>query len=224
MAPTALTELHRQRLIAVIRAATPEQARSAALAVAAGGLTLLEVTFTVPDATRVMRELAGATDAVIGAGTVLTPDQARAAIDAGARFIVAPSLSREVAAVAHEAGVMFCPGAYTTTEILAALDAGAHVVKLYPVGVAGGPAYVQVIRDPLPHAPLLAAGGTNLENVPAFLRTGCIGAGLGASLADPRLAAAGDFDEITRRARAFAAVVADLGAAGATAARVRAGV
>jgi 2-dehydro-3-deoxyphosphogluconate aldolase/(4S)-4-hydroxy-2-oxoglutarate aldolase len=203
MVPPALKCLHRQRLIAVIRAAAPEVALGAALAVARGGVELLEVTFTVPEAVRVMKALHERGGAYVGAGTVLTKEQARAAIDAGATFIVAPNLSSEVAKVARAAGVMYCPGAYTTGEILAARDAGAHVIKVYPVGVAGGPDYIRVIRDPLPDVPMLAAGGTNLDNLVPFLEAGCIGVGLGAALADPALAAAGDFNAIERRARAF---------------------
>ncbi len=109
---------------------------------------------------------------------------------------------------------MYCPGAYTTNEILAALAAGAHVIKVYPVGVAGGPDYIKVIRDPLPDVPMLAAGGTNLENVVPFLRAGCVAIGLGAALADPALAAGGRFDEITQRARAFTERVSEAFAGG----------
>jgi len=203
MEPQALTTLREQRLLAVIRAANADQALAAADALAAGGMRLLEVTFTVPDALRAMRALARRPGIVMGAGTVLSGDQARAALDAGAQFIVAPNFNPEVARAALAAGVMYCPGAYTTTEIIAALDAGASVVKVYPVGVAGGPSYIQIIRDPLPDVPLLAAGGTNLDNVVPFLEAGCVGVGLGGSLADPKLAAASAFDEITRRARAF---------------------
>lgn len=187
----------------MLRAATPEAAWDAALAVARGGIPLLEVTYSVPDAPRVIRQLAGRDGVIVGAGTVLTEAQGRAALDAGARFIIAPNLSPVVARLAREAGVLYCPGAYTTGEIIAARDAGADLVKVYPVGVAGGPDYIRVIRDPLPDIPMLAAGGTNLDNVPAFLSAGCVGCGLGASLADPALAAAGRFDEIERRARAF---------------------
>lgn len=215
MEPLALTRLREQRLIAVIRAASPEAALGAARAVAAGGVTLVEVTFTVPEAARVMAELAGEPGITLGAGTVLTAAQARAALAAGARFIIAPNLSREVAAEALAAGALFCPGAYTTTEILAARDAGAHLVKVYPVGVAGGPAYIRIIRDPLPDVPMLAAGGTTLDNVVPFLEAGCVGVGLGGTLADPALAAAGRYDEITRRARAFVERVAAFRAPGA---------
>ncbi len=200
--------IRRHKLVAVIRAATPDAAREAALAVIRGGLPIVEVTFTVPDAVRVMRELARHPDAVMGAGTVLTAEQARQAIDAGARFLIAPNMDPAVAAVAHEAGVYWCPGAYTTTEIVAARAHGAHLVKVYPVGVAGGPDYIRIIRDPLPGIPMLAAGGTHLGNVPAFLAAGCVACGIGAALADPALALAGDVAAIEQRARAFVACVA----------------
>jgi 2-dehydro-3-deoxyphosphogluconate aldolase/(4S)-4-hydroxy-2-oxoglutarate aldolase len=214
MEPLAFTRLKSDRLLAVIRAATPQAAVRSARAVAAGGIALLEVTYTVPDATSAIAELARDASLVVGAGTVLTTAQANAAIGAGARFIVAPNLSKDVAEVARRAGVMFCPGAYTTGEILAARAAGADIVKVYPVGVAGGPAYIQVIRDPLPDVPMLAAGGTNLENVVPFLRAGCLGIGLGGALADPALAASGAFEEITRRAAAFVARLRAAEAAG----------
>src|SRR5436309_968437 len=148
--PLALQRLREERLISVIRASSPAVALQAASAVAKGGIALVEITFTVPEAPRVMAELAGHAEVVVGAGTVLTAAQAAQALAAGARFIIAPNLSLEVARLALDAGVMYCPGAYTTHEILAARAAGAHVIKVYPVGVAGGPAYIQVIRDPLP--------------------------------------------------------------------------
>ncbi|HTR98071.1 MAG TPA: bifunctional 4-hydroxy-2-oxoglutarate aldolase/2-dehydro-3-deoxy-phosphogluconate aldolase [Candidatus Acidoferrales bacterium] len=212
-ADSVFSTLVEHRLVAVIRAARADAAHEAARAVVRGGIRLVEVTFTVPDAPGVMRRLADA-DAIVGAGTVLTGSEARAAIDAGARFLIAPNLSAEVAAVAHASGALFVPGAYTTGEILAAMAAGAHVVKVYPVGVAGGPDYIRVIRDPLPRVPLLAAGGTNLDNVLPFLAAGCVGVGLGGALADPALAMAGSFEEIERRARAFVDRVRTTGAAG----------
>jgi len=211
IAESTFGALLEHRLVSVIRAATSEQAHDAALAVIRGGIRLVEITFTVPDAPAVMKRLAGR-GAIVGAGTVLTAAEGRAALEAGAAFFIAPNLSPAVAGLAREGGVMFCPGAYTTTEILAAMDAGAHVVKVYPVGIAGGPDYIRVIRDPLPRVPMLAAGGTNLANVAAFLDAGCVGVGLGASLADPALAAAGRFDEIESRARAFTTLIERRGA------------
>jgi len=203
MPPEALDHLRRHRLLAVIRAASADQAVASARAVARGGLPVVEVTFTVPDAPRAIAALAREPGLVVGAGTVLTVADADAALAAGARFIVAPNGHREVGARALAAGVLWCPGAYTTSEIIAVREAGAQLVKVYPVGVAGGPAYIRVIRDPLPHVPMLAAGGTSLENVVPFLEAGCVACGLGGALADPALAAAGAFDEIERRARSF---------------------
>lgn len=214
MEPSALTALRERHLIAAIRAPSADAALASAKAVAKGGIALLEITFTVPDATRVMAALSGTEGAIVGAGTVLTADQCRAALDAGACFIVAPNLSHDVARVALAAGVMYCPGAYTTNEIIAARDAGAHVIKVYPVGIAGGPRYIQVIRDPLPDIPMLAAGGTTLENMVPFLHAGCMGIGLGGALADPRLVEAGQFDQIAQRAKAFVHRLADARASG----------
>lgn len=214
MEPSALGVLRAQHLICAIRAASCEAAIAASRAVAKGGISLIEVTFTVPEAPRAMAALAGDGDIVVGAGTVLTADQCRAALDAGARFILAPNFSAEVAKVALAGGAMYVPGAYTTTEIITARDAGAHVIKVYPVGVAGGPKYIQIIRDPLPDLPILAAGGTTLENLAPFLHAGCIGVGLGGALADPKLTAAGHFDEITHRAKAFVHRVVEARASG----------
>jgi len=207
--PVAFTQLREQRLLAVIRASDSGAALAAARAVARGGIPLVEITFTVPDAPRVIAELVRDASLTVGAGTVLTAAQASAALVAGARFIVAPNLSDEVANVVRDSGAMYCPGAFTSGEILAARAAGAHVVKVYPVGVVGGPAYIKVVREPLPRVPMLAAGGTSLDNAAAFLEAGCVGIGLGGALADPALATAGRFDEIASRAQAFVRKVAD---------------
>jgi len=207
-----LAELRRHRLVSVIRAATDDAAHGAALAVIRGGIRFVEVTFTCPDAPAILRRLAGA-DAILGAGTVLTAAEAEAAVAAGARFLIAPDCTAEVAEVARRHGVLYCPGAYTTTEILTARRLGAHVVKVYPVGVAGGPDYIKVIRDPLPHVPMLAAGGTHLDNVLPFLAAGAVACGIGGALADPALAVAGDFATIESRARAFVARAASHAAA-----------
>jgi 2-dehydro-3-deoxyphosphogluconate aldolase / (4S)-4-hydroxy-2-oxoglutarate aldolase len=214
MEPVALTTLRAQHLLAAIRAPSADAALSAAQAVAKGGISLLEITFTVPDAPRVMAALASAEGVVVGAGTVLTSDQCRAALDAGARFILSPVFSPDVARVALAGNAMYVPGAYTPAEIVAARHAGAHVVKVYPVGVAGGPKYIQVIREPLPDIPLLASGGTTLENLVPFLHAGCVGVGLGGALADAKLVEAGQLDEITRRAKAFVHRVTEARATG----------
>ena len=205
--------IRKSRLVAVIRAPSTDAALAAARAVVLGGLPVVEITYSVPDAPSVMRAMGEVPGAVVGAGTVLTAEQAHAAVDAGARFLIAPNVDLAVAEIARSRGVFYCPGAYTTTEILAARRAGAHLVKVYPVGIAGGPDYIKVIRDPLPDIPYLAAGGTSLSNVAAFLGAGCIACGLGASLADPAISMAGHFDEITARTRAFISTVTRFGTA-----------
>jgi 2-dehydro-3-deoxyphosphogluconate aldolase/(4S)-4-hydroxy-2-oxoglutarate aldolase len=207
--------IRRQRLVAVIRAGEPAAALEAARAVIRGGIALVEVTYSVPDAPRVMRQLVedAHPGVIVGAGTVLTAAEAHAALLAGARFLIAPNVSAAVAGAAREAGAFYCPGAYTTNEILHAMDMGAHLVKVYPVGVAGGPDYIRVIRDPLPRVPMLAAGGTHLDNILAFYAAGCIACGIGGALADPALAASGRFAEIESRARAFVARAASFASA-----------
>src|SRR5262249_14447757 len=139
-----------QRLVAVIRAAETSAALEAARAVIRGGIALIEVTYSVPDAPSLMRQLVAERHpgVVIGAGTVLTAREAALALDAGARFLIAPNVSTAVAAAAREAGVFYCPGAYTTNEILHAVEMGAHLVKVYPVGVAGGRRYLHASRRP----------------------------------------------------------------------------
>ena len=207
--PAALVfdAIQQHRLVAVIRAAQPAAALDAARAVIRGGIALVEVTYSVPDAPAVMRQLVDEAypGVLVGAGTVLTAAEAHAALHAGARFFIAPNVSAAVAGVARETGTFYCPGAYTTNEILHAVDMGAHLVKVYPVGVAGGPDYIKVIRDPLPRVPMLAAGGTHLDNIVAFYAAGCVACGIGGALADPAWAAAGRFAEIEARARAFVA-------------------
>ncbi len=204
-AADVMAAVRANKLVAVIRAARADAALGAARAAIRGGIALVEITYSVPDAPSVMRQLTA--DAhpgvVVGAGTVLTEHQASDAVAAGAKFLIAPNISVEVSGVARETGAFYCPGAYTTNEILHAMSLGAHLVKVYPVGVAGGPAYIRVIRDPLPSVPLLAAGGTNLDNIVPFYEAGCLACGIGGALADPALALAGRFDEIESRARAF---------------------
>lgn len=214
MEAIALTRLREQHLLAVIRTPSTTAALGAAEAVARGGVSLVEITFSVPAAPSVISELSGRDGIMVGAGTVLTAAQARDAISSGAKFIVAPNFSPEIAGIVRTAGLMYVPGAYTTNEIVAAHAGGAHVIKVYPVGVAGGPPYIQTIREPLPTIPMLAAGGTTLENTIAFLRAGCIGVGLGAALADPKLAEGGKFDEITKRARTIMQRITEARAAG----------
>jgi len=191
-------------VVAVIRLQDGSRLRGVVDALAAGGITALEVTMTVPRAIELIGEIAPTLPAgfVIGAGTVVDPETARAAVQAGARFIVGPVLRPAVIEASHAAGAAAMPGCFSPTEILAAWDAGADVVKVFPA-TALGPAYFKDLRGPLPHVKLLPTGGVSLENAGDWIRAGAVAVGVGGALIDPKLVAAGNYAAITERARRF---------------------
>jgi 2-dehydro-3-deoxyphosphogluconate aldolase/(4S)-4-hydroxy-2-oxoglutarate aldolase len=175
------------RLVAVIRTATPEHAERAAREMADGGVRLIEITLTVPDAFEVIQRLAG--DAaladrgvVIGAGTVLSGTQAEDSLLAGARFLVSPCLVPEMIAACRARDAMSMPGTLTPTEMLRAADLGADFIKIYPLATVGGPEYVTNVRRALTQLPLVATGNVELEEIPAYLAAGVVGFGIGAPL------------------------------------------
>jgi 2-dehydro-3-deoxyphosphogluconate aldolase/(4S)-4-hydroxy-2-oxoglutarate aldolase len=149
---------------------------------AAGGLTTIEVTFSVPDAADVIARLSGRPELVIGAGTVTTPAQAEAAIAAGARFLVSPVSPPWLVPLSHEAGVLAVPGCATPTEIWAALAAGAHVVKVFPAARLGGPAYLRDLTAPLPGLRVMPSGGITVSDVADYRQAGAWCVGLGGEL------------------------------------------
>jgi len=171
------------------------------------GLPIAEITFTVPDAVDVIAKLARRRG-VIGAGTVTTADQARAAIRAGAEFIVSPGFVPEVIEVAKSAGVTMIPGALTPTEILDAQRAGADLIKVFPVQSLGGPSYLRALRGPFPDIPLVPTGGVDLGNVAEFIRAGAAAVGVGSELISRQALAAGNYPAIAERAALFVAAVA----------------
>lgn len=186
-------------VIGVVRTDSREEARAAAQALIDGGLQLVEITFTVPEAPELVAELLAARgDGAwsgppwIGMGTVTTAARAERAIAAGAEFIVSPNVSPAVAQVAREAGVFLVMGALTPTEIVAARAAGADLVKVYPLPPVGGPSYLATVRGPLDDIPMLAAGGFGIEEIPAYARAGAVAYGIGAPLlgANPQETAA----------------------------------
>lgn len=188
----------RAPIVAVVRQKERAEAARQARAFAAGGLELVEVTFTVPGATDLVRELlaerAGGGPPWIGMGTVTTPERANAAVDAGAEFLVTPNLDPEVAAIAHRAGLYLVLGALTPTEIVQAQRLGADLIKVYPLPPVGGPAYLDVVRQPLGDVgPMLAGGGFGIEEIPAYRAAGAVAFGIGGPLVGP--------DEATTRAR-----------------------
>jgi 2-dehydro-3-deoxyphosphogluconate aldolase/(4S)-4-hydroxy-2-oxoglutarate aldolase len=191
-------------IVAVIRLKDGSKLRGVIDALADGGITALEVTMTVPRAIELIGEIAPTLPEgfLIGAGTVVDPVTARAAAHAGARYIVSPVFRPAVIEASHAAGAAAMPGCFSPTEILAAWDAGADVVKVFPATPLG-PAYFKDLRGPLPHVKLMPTGGVSLDNAADWIRAGAVAIGVGGALVDPALVAAGDYAAITDRAKRF---------------------
>ena len=191
-------------VVAVIRLQDGSKLRAVVNALARGGITALEITMTVPRAIELIAEIAPSLPPgfLLGAGTVVDSDTARAAVKAGARYIVSPVFRPAVVEATHAAGAAAMPGCFSPTEILAAWDAGADVVKVFPA-TALGPAYFKDLRGPMPQVRLMPTGGVSLENAAEWIRAGAVAIGVGGALVDPKLVAAGDFAGITERARRF---------------------
>lgn len=184
-ATAALNAILRARVVPIIRTASPQWATQIAEVLAESGLGVIEVTFTVPDAAGVIRGLrARFPTALIGAGTVTTGDLARAAIDAGAQFLLSPSLSPGMVEVARRARVLAVPGAFTPTEVVQALDGGAELIKIFPAEI-GGPRHIRALLAPLPHARLLPTGGVTPQNAGDWYRAGAAAVGIGSALTGP---------------------------------------
>ena len=181
----------------------------AAEAVLAGGISIFEITMTVPDATASSARWssAWATARVVGAGTVLDAEAARRCIDAGAAFIVSPGLDLGTIAAAHERGMPILPGALTPTEVITAWKAGADTVKMFPASAVGGPKYLKALKGPLPDVKMLPTGGVNAQTAGEFIAAGACALGVGAELVDIAALARGDDDVITQRARELVAAV-----------------
>jgi 2-dehydro-3-deoxyphosphogluconate aldolase / (4S)-4-hydroxy-2-oxoglutarate aldolase len=202
-------------VIPVIRAQSADEAASAIAAIQKGGVSVLEITMTVPGAIELIREVARrATDALVGAGTVLDPESALACIDAGARFIVSPALNLATIAACREAGVAVLPGALTPTEVLTAWNAGADFVKVFPANALGGPSYLKSLKAPLPQVKLVPTGGVNLQTAKDFIKAGASALGVGADLVDLQALRRGDAELVTERARKFLSLVAEARATG----------
>jgi len=196
------------RLFGVIRADSMEAALMVARAAHRGGLRLIEVTFTVPEAAQVISILREELpDSLIGAGTTLVVAQARAAARAGAQFIVAPDTNPEVVRVATESSVLACPGAATPTEITTALRLGADMVKIFPAGLLGGAAYLRALREVLPGARLVPTGGVTAANAAEYLAAGAFAVGMGSTLFNREAVAARDVDAIEAAVREAATAI-----------------
>ncbi len=197
-------------IVAVVRAESASRLVEVVKALADGGVLAIEITFTVPDAVDVLKAVRKALEdsIVLGAGTVLDPETARAALLAGAEYIVSPTVNLDVIRLCRRYDKAVMPGAFTPTEILTAWESGADIVKVFPAEI-GGPGYFKAIRGPLPQIRLMPTGGVDLATAPAFLAAGACCLGVGSSLVDPKAVAANDFDRLRNLAAQFASVVKD---------------
>lgn len=190
-------------LVAVVRAENAEQAFKITEACIAGGVAAIEITFTVPGAAELIRQLAehyNSGEIIIGAGTVLDPETARIAILAGAQFIVSPYLNVETVRLCNRYRIPCMPGAMTVREVIDCMEAGADIVKVFP-GELFGPAIIKAIRGPLPHAQLMPTGGVSLENADQWIKAGAVAVGVGGNLTGG--AKKGDYASITGLAKQF---------------------
>ena len=195
-------------IVAVVRSPDSQQLVDVVRALADGGVTVAEITMTVPDALDVLRQVRNALGdrVLLGAGTILDAETARAALLAGAEYLVAPTLNLDVIRLCQRYDKLVMPGAFTPTEILAAWEAGADIVKVFPAEVVG-PAFIKALRGPLPQIRLMPTGGVDLTTAAAFLKAGACCLGIGSQLVEPAAVAARNFDRLRDLARQYASIV-----------------
>jgi 2-dehydro-3-deoxyphosphogluconate aldolase / (4S)-4-hydroxy-2-oxoglutarate aldolase len=196
-------------LIPVVRATSADEAMSAIDAIREGGVSVLEITMTVPGAVGVIEQLTKkyGSDVLVGAGTVLDAETARACMLSGAQFIVSPALNMETIECCRRYGVAVMPGALTPTEIVQAWTAGADLVKVFPAGALGGASYLKALKAPLPHIELVPTGGVSLKTAADFIKAGASALGVGADLVDLKAIRDGQASVITERAKQFVQIV-----------------
>lgn len=196
-------------LVPVVRASSPDEAMLAIDAIKDGGITVFEITMTVPGAIGVIADLAKryGNAALVGAGTVLDPETARACILAGAQFVVSPSLNVDTIALCRRYSVPVMPGALTPTEVLAAWNAGADVVKVFPCGAVGGASYIKSLKAPFPQIELLPTGGVSTKTAVDFIKAGSLALGVGADLVDTKALREGNAKLVTEKAREYVKLV-----------------
>jgi 2-dehydro-3-deoxyphosphogluconate aldolase/(4S)-4-hydroxy-2-oxoglutarate aldolase len=196
-------------LIPVVRATSADEAMRAIDAIREGGISVLEITMTVPGAVKLIEEVANryGSDALVGAGTVLDPETATACISSGARFVVSPALNLDTIACCRQRDIAVMPGALTPTEVVQAWNAGADFVKVFPAGAVGGPSYLKALKAPLPQIELVPTGGVSLKTAADFIRAGASALGVGADLVDISAIREGQSALITERAKQFIEIV-----------------
>jgi 2-dehydro-3-deoxyphosphogluconate aldolase/(4S)-4-hydroxy-2-oxoglutarate aldolase len=196
-------------VIPVVRATSADEAMRAIDAIREGGISVLEITMTVPGAVKVIEEVSAryGKDALVGAGTVLDPETATSCISAGAQFVVSPALNLMTIARCQEHDVVVMPGALTPTEVVQAWTAGADFVKVFPAGAVGGPSYLKALKAPLPQIELVPTGGVSLKTAADFIKAGAAALGVGADLVDIKAIREGQASLITERAKQFIQIV-----------------
>jgi 2-dehydro-3-deoxyphosphogluconate aldolase/(4S)-4-hydroxy-2-oxoglutarate aldolase len=186
-----------------VRTGSAEDAYQAAMACVEGGIRYIEITFSVPGADEVISRISGDERVRVGAGTVLTKNEAKKALNAGASYLVSPAFDEEVVAFARKEGVVSIPGACTPTEIYRAYKAGGDIIKLFPFVEIGGLAFLKAIRGPLPFVPYMLCGGATLENISLYLDADAAAILIGAAIIRRDLVAAKDWGSIAELARSF---------------------
>ncbi|HXS78503.1 MAG TPA: bifunctional 4-hydroxy-2-oxoglutarate aldolase/2-dehydro-3-deoxy-phosphogluconate aldolase [Terracidiphilus sp.] len=212
MSPNTAETIERVGLIPVLRARNAAQAHAVVQAMIAGGVTVVEVTMTVPGAIDVLKELKQeyGSRLLLGSGTVTTAAEAQATINAGAEFVVSPSLHPEVIQVTKTNGKLSIPGALTPTEVITAHRAGAHYVKIFPCSALGGAPYLKALLAPFPFLKLIPTGGVTLETAASFIQSGARALGVGSDLVNLSAVDAGHPEKITESALAYLKVISDL--------------
>jgi len=197
-------------IVPVVRTSSAESAIKAIDAIYRGGIRAAEITMTVPGALRALEKVADqfGDKLVLGAGTVLDTETARACMLAGAEFLVTPALKLSVIEIAKRYSKVICPGALTPTEVLTAWEAGSDIVKIFPCGNVGGPKYIKALRGPFPHIEMIPTGGVNLETAGEFLKAGACAVAVGGELVDTKSIREGRYDVVEERARQYLAVIA----------------
>lgn len=202
-------------LVPVVRAASADEAMRVIDAIKEGGVSVLEITMTVPGAVKVIEEVAAryGEEATVGAGTVLDPETARACILAGAQFVVSPALNLETIALCRRYSVAVMPGALTPTEVVTAWQAGADLVKIFPCGSMGGASYIKNLKGPLPQIKFIPTGGVSLKTAADFIKAGSSALGVGTDLVDVKAIRAGKARVVTERAKQFTEIIREARAA-----------
>jgi len=205
---TALDQILKNKIVAIIRGADPVDVLKIADALQQGGVDILEVTLNSPNALQVIKELTDKKkDILIGAGTVLSVTDANASIDAGAKFIISPNVNVEIIAATKKLGIVSIPGAYTATEVLNAYLNGGDIIKIFPATSAE---YIKVLRGPLSHIPMMPTGGITPGNISEFKKAGAVAFGIGTSLVDVKNKITEEYlDRITENARKFVQAISE---------------